>query len=45
MSRHFSLAHLLAVVTVCALAASYGPGWAVLATVPLMACASLVSER
>jgi len=45
VSRHFSVAHLLAAVTVCAVAASYGPGWAVLATVPLMLLASLVSER
>ena len=45
MTRHFSLAHLLAATTVCAVAASYGPGWAVLATLPLMLLASLVSER
>jgi len=45
VSRHFSVAHLLAAATVCAVAASYGPGWAVFATVPLMLLASLVSER
>ena len=45
MTRHFSLAHLLAVATVFAVGLTYGPGWAVLMTLPLMAVASLVSER